>query len=499
MLFTIQFPIADARLLLTKGNRYLPLIESGKEPFLRHFGSVERRMSIPTDPAGELDWVRDVKYVYANAALTVPDLGKYYQGHQRNTPKAPPAFLLKAAYLSRHLFVEDYVARVEIKFKAKSPFRLGKSGCVSVIEDFLMLPTQVPIVGGSGYLNNKLIRQGSNLTKLFLHATTASCINDSEVHKQALIPCNPLLLIEYDEDVTSLSGTKLYESILPNGATVIDKQITNGVSLAHYIFRVAGRGIQVWFIGKNKENKHNAWLLRLCLLKLFAYQETFKNILFFINNSLASGKKDDIQIDMLERYLSSSSVTTLLKKRNYGVDQSAIVEIVTRCISSANNADLIDIEKQLDTVETRLSTIIKEKNLKQLSQLIHDALKDVINIINTTNYGYVERDMVVGNVTYTTNKGASEPTELGKKLGELKHEIENLCKDVHDSDRVYLNDLLNILLKTVSAKEPNKTILKANGKSLTDHVNTIAETTKSLAGTASAVVAAVGAVLAFFS
>jgi hypothetical protein len=361
MLLTIQFPIADARPFIKNGTPRLSIDLSlnNYDNFVRYFGDVKKRIKgFP----GSKEWASDAYYASAKRALTFPNLGQYYDGHE----EIKPSMLLKPSFLSRRLFFDGTaLARVEVGLSVDTQISLDKEQLKYVIKDYLTLPTKTLSFNNNNDKNrisSDLMTQGGRLAKLFLYATTPTTnhIDQPDINIHPVMGCNPVLFFEYKESDRSIFGKLLNKSILPDDVQRIDNGITNDVNLSYYIFKINQKSIVVWFIECNDKNKENVRLLKLCLLRLHAEQEVLKNIIFFMKKVIQNNP-DNIEIDKLESYLSFSTQAIFKKKRFSIFQQSILNSFTTFQDGLTNDSTLTIIKNELPIFKDNLLNIKREQ------------------------------------------------------------------------------------------------------------------------------------------
>jgi len=492
MFLTIQFPIADARSFLKEGSPRISLeLSKNKDVYVRCFGKVRLRKNKNLLTKLPLDWVNDIHYVSADTALKVPDLGQYYEWHQKNKESDPPRFLLKPSYLSRRLFFDSIaLARVEVGLKVETPVVLDKNHCLSVIKDYLTLPTKVlSLTDKSGYANKYLANQGEDLAKLFLHATTPK-VNTTDFDKNSVMECNPLLFFEYSEDAKSPFGKFLYRSILPDEAKKLDVSNTNGVNLAYYEYKHNKTCYGVWFIGCNDKNKEKVRLLKLCLLRLHAEQEVLKNILIFIGKLIENGNQGNIKIDNLNKYLSSAT-KAIYKKSRYGILQGTVLDSAKKCQTVTSETELICIENKKIALEKNLSLIESRQTREKFILFLKNFKGFQVSILS---HNIIGNNNIVNSYVHESFKNAekSSSSDLKEKLDTLITKVNDLCNKIPNNDDKEKTALyLKQFVEHATLPKPDKTMLGVTGKGIIDAAKAIADVAKPIAE-------AVGVVLAFF-
>lgn len=481
MLLTIQFPIADARPFLKNGGSRLPAVDfsvphakNPKNSFVRYFGKIKQRTTF----SAPLNWASDVRYASAKAALTMPDLGQYYQWHQKNKPDDPPIFLLKPSSVSRRLFFDSQcLGRVEVQLRAESLIDLDGKQCLSVIKDYLTLPTKVPsLTQRDSYVNASLMCQGSKLAELFLHATSpTNCFYD----KHTVMGCNPVLFFEYHENAKSAFGKTLNKSILPEKALKLDTKVTNGVSLAYFVFDT----VPVWFIGCNADNMTQVKSLKHCLLRLHAEQETLNRILGFFSQMTDQELSKAIHTDELGTYLSTSS-KSIFKNRHYGVLKKSILSILKENGLTVNAAILTEIMNKLCVLEDRLSKIADIRQNSFLN-LLKELIKKMLPNVN----------VVDANIRKSRRNATTAPIDLRVKLENVINSIEELCKELPLEKQESISHLLEVFTRDATEKDITKG--KPDAQTL-QRIKDTAAAVINIAGATSTVIAAVSAVLKLF-
>lgn len=338
MLLSIHFPIADARPLLDHPVLPVPSWKAGPllTEFVHFFGNVGQRDAPRLEALPGLAHAQraadELFYANARRALSFPLLEKRELGPLR----AP-----QGAFRRLYRDTTGVVARVEVALSvspgAGKP--LDGRSCLTVLRDFLGLPTDVallPARGASGAASRvrqvvraPLLQAGDVLARLFFRATTAVAgadVPDAPDAPGGAVVCGePLVFVLHD-------GAELSE--LPPRAQPVDPTATHGARVAYLRFCRGDRRVGAWFLDEGSAGGYDRRRIRLGLARLHAERQALLNV-------LGACERNGRRTPAVDAFL-EARLGLLTEAVKYGMDQRAV-----RGITSAYDSVLPEEAQRL--------------------------------------------------------------------------------------------------------------------------------------------------------
>ena len=483
MLFTIQFPFADARPFQSTGPARLsmpswPLPIPGNE-FVRCFGAVHSRArGVPVSGV----FSEDFYFASSASAIKFPRLGTGTVG--------PPAVRLHPRCAFRRFFCDGGpVSRVEIGLACKGTRPLDGDGVLATVRNVLDLPSEVSQCKGAGQ-NQPLRRQGSALAKLYAQATTSTKGIKQGAAMSSVWAGLPTVVIEYDSDLpynlSEIAGK-------PVRSTEVKSDAVGGLTVSHFTLVLEGRNIGVWMIGHTRQNRDTARRLRLCMLRLHAEQQVLSQTLRWVANGTLQYQPKTLAGDRFEEYLNRATHAIFQKKYN-GVMLEAV-----RDVMAAYNWVVSDSERQLLMQQLALARRQVRVKLERFTAQQYTGSKSVyveisgnitggeLTIMGTGPQQTVNIDYGQGNVFHgdaiaagyikdSFNKAASTSNyELQQALTEVTMQIASLGEKLDADQQRQVTRKLKALADEATDKSPDKSTLEFNGKGLIEAAKTVAE------------------------
>ena len=324
MFLIIQFPLADVRPFLAETPARLPLptwpIPREGTEFVHHFGFVQRRRG---GTGGVERWSDDLFYCRARCALVLPDI-----------PRTALAGI-GLSYTFRRFFSDGRAtARIEVgigvgkvrQLIAGQP--LDAKGFLEFLHRVLDLPTCVFSFQKPAELCHLLL-QGTALARLDFQASTPA--SAAVVPRPRWIPVQagvPMVFVEYSDDEVEA---------LPSTARPLPLADSRGLKLAFATVPYSRTAVAAWLLGgptlrqtddgKTSAASPLARNIRLCLFRLHAEYQVFKEVLRLIRGGAIRYERGTPAGDALDLYLSDAR-KWLFSSDNYGVDQSQFRELM---------------------------------------------------------------------------------------------------------------------------------------------------------------------------
>jgi len=346
MLLTYQLPLSDARRFVPDQPTRLvgpdwPAPIPGEE-FVRSFGPVERRRR-----GGHEEFHDEIAYAEAKGAVRFDRL------EARALGAAPRTIHPVLAY--RRLLCSGReqgaaVVRLEVGFAAggrrggtaRVPTLAGQDA-VQVALDLLELPLTVGS-GPKGRVKSSLWTLGKPFADVYQRASTASGQAISEAERGLVLPCEPLLLFEYEGDEMAS---------LPSAARAVDPSRVGGLDLAFVWVEYRRRQFGLWFLRRDREQEPLCRRLRLGLCRIHAEHQVLKRTLSILLSEDLKYVRGSKGSDLLDAYLASAT-RVLQRDEHGGFSHAAIQEVVSAYEAVVNPDELAILSARLEQARRQI-------------------------------------------------------------------------------------------------------------------------------------------------
>jgi hypothetical protein len=346
MLLTYQLPVCDARRFVPGGDVRLvgpdwPAPTPGEE-FVRSFGPVERRRR-----GGHEEFHDESAYADARGAVRFDRL------EQQGLGAAPHALHPTVAY--RRLLCSGResgaaVVRLEMGFTttnrrpgpASEPHFVGQDA-VGVALDLLELPITVGS-GSKGRTKSSLWTMGKPFADVYQRATTSCDQTVSDAQRRFVIPCQPLLLFEYE-------GNEIVS--LPSAARAVEPSRIGGLDLSFVWIEYRRRQFGLWFLRLDPAQDQLCRRLRLGLCRIHAEHQVLKRALSLLLSDDLTYVRGAKESDLLDTYLASAT-RVLQRDEHGGFSHAAIQEVVAAYEAVVNPDELAILSERLEQVRRQI-------------------------------------------------------------------------------------------------------------------------------------------------
>jgi len=438
MFVVFQFPIADVRPFDTTTNIRLPFPdwpnpETNINPqFIHYFGrTVERRRS--ADPA----LPDEIKFCLARRAIRFKDLARHHAGL--------PSSRMRPMGCFRRLFCDErgLLVRVEVGFthnrRVSKLFGLDARAVLTILKDLCDLPTSVPRID-VGLMENKLLRQGPALARLYALATVSRSSTTNAARVEMLVEAgSPIVLIE-------LNRSEAEFPLIPDGFASIPVDKAQGANLAfgRVITRVGVVG--VWILQRGTATQEHHRSLRLCLMRLHAEQETLDLLLKQIQRKRLLNPPEPTIVDKLDEYFNER--TRFINRDQWGgVDQSAILEAFDASEQVTPPLTHLNLVQRYQGARRNVWKKVEEYQLRR-------AAVRVVNVTNINEGG----TMVSKNVTINQS-GIGNVANVADFMSEVTNTVtNNLEKSSSGEDvKILIKQLADQITDISSKVDPKQT------------------------------------------
>lgn len=477
MLVIFQFPISDARsfdpdvgLRLAVPDWPNPNTEI-KPQFVHHFGrTVERRHEV--DEA----WPDEIKFCKAKRALRFDDLARH--------PAGLPGARLRPKCAFRRLFCDGQaVVRVEVGIahnpRAPRLVSVEAHQILSIVSGLCELPTLVPETAKPPAIN-KLLRQGPALARLYASSTLSRSAPQKAKQAQALVEAgNPLIVVELAQHESSFPFP-------PEGFLSVPAEEVLGVNVAFGRLSTRVGPIRTWVLQCGNATQHQSRMLRLCLMRLHAEQETLDLVLKQIHRKRLLNPPDPSIVDEIDAYF-NQKIRLIDRAEWGGIGQSAVLaafDAAEEVTPPATRQNLIDrytgarrqVWKKIEEYQIRRASIrvVPVVNVSEGGYYVDKSV--TINQSGTGNIANVAEFMsqVTNQVTNNLEKSSStdEVKALVKKLGD---QITAISSSVDPKQTQRMGSDLQTLSNEMAQPEPRKAWYELSLKGLKEAAEAVGE------------------------
>jgi hypothetical protein len=448
MLFSIQFPLADARKFLDQGERLGPAwpFPLPDYDFIRFFGAIRYRTL-----GGLAGWIGEDLICKADRALSISTSPSLIAGR----PKTRIAF--------RRFYFDGWaVGKFEIGFHIS--FLYFPTQVEDLGSSFLRLPVRIRNILGTP-INSQLAQAGKHIAHLYLMASTPTKKTVSDKDKWQVRSGTPLLFLELRQDE---------DLIIPKEAKSIDlPSWASPLKLFHYGIPYRGGKIYMWILqlGNSPMQEGIVRTLRLYLLRLNAEHECLRLILQSITKKEIQITRGTDLSDDLQRYLDKAFKRITRFETKTGSVNEEIAEMARQSINIIRPGQLDLLLESVNDYRRYLRKNI-EKYAKQDASIINNYFMEIQHMGNKQGNTYNFSNFQAGilniestltnvsqNVSNIRNIDQSTKDELQQLIEQLNMTLQKIPEEkIEDAKAVA--DIAEDLVEDISKDKPNKAKLQ---------------------------------------
>lgn len=465
MLITIQFPFTDSRAFVSTNTQKLVipswLVPVPDRDFVRSFGIIRRR------PLGGLTgWVGESYICEAHNAICFQGMQPFSNGL---------GDLIKFKVVFRRLFFDGLsVGKFEIGLAAWSSGeeslwsffnrkRLSADKTRQLLLHVLKLP--VLIRGASEKpVQCQLWQAGQPIARLYAASTSLKqdCGRLNIIEDWWIQPCEPLILITYQEDLIVTCQEDRKRLKIPR----------RGGTLSHHIIPLEGKNLRMWLIEEFWASDISRQL-RIFLLRLHAEQTCLRQILRNISIGKLEIDKRSEQSRVLQEYLNQAT------KRIKRLNEHAYKRVEADIGELAYEAEDYFAPGERDALFDALRVIDIEKNIFHKVENFVPPLTVIENqftgeVIMTQSKGNVNISGVQGDVSGVAAAGGNQ-TMTGVAIGAISGSVTNTINQLPTSSNPDIPGIKELLAQLQAAIEAESELPDEDKAEALEQVKTLAE------------------------
>jgi hypothetical protein len=332
----------------------------------------------------------------------------------------------------------------------------------------LEIPTTVPQVL-TKKVEDRLLRQGPALARLYADATVASKSTEKRVNGQRLVESgNPILVIEVDSREADLNEP-------PAGFVAVDPTAIFGAKLFFGRIRTRSGIVGTWLLQGDSAKSSKLRSLRLCLMRLHAEQEALDLVLKQIQRGRLLNPPTKTVVDRLDTYFNDS--TKLINRAAWGeIRQSAILDAfdaADQVTLPANRKNLVDrydgarnqVWKKVDDYQMRRAAA-RAVTINNFAKGSRNVEKQIIQ--SGTGNTLIVADYMkdVTNSVITNLKDSSAPDDLRALVTNLTDQINGIAQKADPAQVQKMGKNLKKLSEEIADPEPDRAWYEVSLKGL---------------------------------
>jgi hypothetical protein len=342
---------------------------------------------------------------------------------------------------------------------------------------------------GAGPTENKLLRQGSALARLYALATVSQSSAIQVARAETLVEAgSPLVLVELDMSEADFP-------LIPDGFATVPRKKARGANLVFGRVKTRVGVVGVWILQRGTATREHHRSLRLCLMRLHAEQETLDLLLKRIQRNQLLNPPDPTIVDNLDDYFNER--THFINRREWGgVDQSAIreafdaAEQVTPPLTRRNLVERYEgarkqVWKKIEEYQVRRAAVreVYVTNVNEGGTVVNKNIT-----VNQSGTGIVNVAEFMSGVTNTVTNNlekSSSGEDVKALVKQLADQITAISAKVDPKQTQRMGNDLQTLTTEMAQQEPRRAWYELSLRGLKEAAEAVGEIAKPVIETVS--------------